>query len=151
MVKPAAVQKNTAKPAAIEIRCACITLLTVITGTTQRGRAFTFTFMHLTDAFIQSDIQLHSGYTFSLVCVFPGNRTHNLLRCWRKALPLSHTGTLFYSAFLLDAQNWDIINFFVIFFNIRVIYWCLWRFCISIFSYLSNHCKINRKRDLEGY
>ncbi len=55
---------------------------------------FTFTFMHLADAFIQSDLQLHSGYTFSLVCVFPGNRTHNLLRCWRNALPLSHTGTL---------------------------------------------------------
>ncbi len=52
-----------------------------------------FTFMHLADAFIQSDLQLHSGYTISLVCVFPGNRTHNLLRCWRNALPLSHTGT----------------------------------------------------------
>ncbi len=25
---------------------------------------FTFTFMHLADAFIQSDLQLHSGYTF---------------------------------------------------------------------------------------
>ncbi len=34
---------------------------------------FTFTFMHLADAFIQSDLQL--------VCVFPGNRTHNLLCC----------------------------------------------------------------------
>ncbi len=33
--------------------------------------------LHLADAFIQSDLQLHSGYTFSLVCVFPGNRTHN--------------------------------------------------------------------------
>ncbi len=42
---------------------------------------FTFTFMHLADAFIQSGLQLQSGYTFSLVCVFPGNRTHNLLRC----------------------------------------------------------------------
>ncbi len=30
--------------------------------------SFTFTFMHLADAFIQSDLQLHSGYTFSLVC-----------------------------------------------------------------------------------
>ncbi len=40
-----------------------------------------FTFMHLADAFIQSDLQLHLVYTFSLVCVFPGNRTHNLLRC----------------------------------------------------------------------
>ncbi len=41
---------------------------------------YIFTFMHLADAFIQSDLQLHSGYTFSLVHVFPGNRTHNLLR-----------------------------------------------------------------------
>ncbi len=49
--------------------------------------------MHLADAFIQSDLQLHSGYTFSLVYVFPGNRTHNLLHCWRNALPPSHTGT----------------------------------------------------------
>ncbi len=32
--------------------------------------------MHLADTFIQSDLQLHSGYTFSLVHVFPGNRTH---------------------------------------------------------------------------
>ncbi len=40
-----------------------------------------FTFMHLADAFIQSDLQLHSGYTFSLVHVFSGNRTHNLLLC----------------------------------------------------------------------
>ncbi len=31
---------------------------------------FTFTFMHLADAFIQSDIQLHSGYTFLIsMCV----------------------------------------------------------------------------------
>ncbi len=27
----------------------------------------TFTFMHLADAFIQSDLQLHSGYTFFLI------------------------------------------------------------------------------------
>ncbi len=46
-----------------------------------RNAGATFTFTHLADAFIQSDLQLHSGYTFSLVCVFPGNRTHNLLRC----------------------------------------------------------------------
>ncbi len=61
---------------------------------------FTFTFMHLADAFIQSDLQLHSGYTFSLVHVFPGNRTHNLLRSWRNALttePHRNTYFLFYS------------------------------------------------------
>ncbi len=31
---------------------------------------YTFTFMHLADAFIQSDLQLHSGYTFLIsMCV----------------------------------------------------------------------------------
>ncbi len=65
-------------------------------GDTLNGHfTFTFTFMHLADAFIQSDLQLHSGYTFSLVHVFPWNRTHNLLRSWHNALPLSHTGTHF--------------------------------------------------------
>ncbi len=38
----------------------------------------TFTFMHLADAFIQSDFQT---ILFFSVCVFPGNWTHNLLRC----------------------------------------------------------------------
>ncbi len=33
-------------------------------------------------------------YTFSFVRVFPGNQTHNLLRCWRNALPLSHRNTV---------------------------------------------------------
>ncbi len=53
-----------------------------------------FLHLHLADAFIQSDLQLHSGYTFLLVHVFPGNRTHNLSLSWRNVLPLSHTGTL---------------------------------------------------------
>ncbi len=54
-----------------------------IQSLTPKAVIFTFTFVHLADAFIQSDLQLHSGYAFSLVglCVFPGNRTHNLLRC----------------------------------------------------------------------
>ncbi len=30
----------------------------------ESGITFTFTFMYLADAFIQSDLQLHSGYTF---------------------------------------------------------------------------------------
>ncbi len=42
---------------------------------------FTFTFMHLVDAFIQSDLQSIQAIHFISVCVFPGNRTHNLLRC----------------------------------------------------------------------
>ncbi len=37
---------------------------------------FTFTFMHLADAFIQSDLQCIQVIHF--LCVFPGNRTHNL-------------------------------------------------------------------------
>ncbi len=32
-------------------------------------------------------------YSFSSVCVFPGNWTHNLLHCYRNALPLSHRNT----------------------------------------------------------
>ncbi len=53
---------------------------------------FLFTFMHLSDAFIQSHLQ-YSCYT----CVFPGNRTHNL--CAANAM-LYHwaTGTLFLSS-----------------------------------------------------
>ncbi len=50
------------------------------------GQLVTFTFMHLSDAFIQS-VQV---IQFLSVCVFPGNWTHNLLRCKRNALPLSH-------------------------------------------------------------
>ncbi len=46
-----------------------------IQSLTPKAVIFTFTFVHLADAFIQSDLQLHSGYTFSLVglCVFPEN------------------------------------------------------------------------------
>ncbi len=61
--------------------------------------------MHLADAFTQSDLQLHSGYTFSLVCVFPGNRTHNLLRCWRNALPLSHTVVVHWQAAQIQVDS----------------------------------------------
>ncbi len=40
---------------------------------------FTFTFMHLADAFIQSDLQcIQVIHSFLSVHVFPGNRTHNL-------------------------------------------------------------------------
>ncbi len=35
--------------------------------------------MHLADAFIQSDLQCIQATHFQYV--FPGNRTHNLLRC----------------------------------------------------------------------
>ncbi len=46
-----------------------------------RGTLMSYIYIYaLADAFIQSDLQLHSGYTYSLVCVFPGNRTHKLLR-----------------------------------------------------------------------
>ncbi len=42
---------------------------------------FTFTFTHLADAFIQSDLQCIQVIHVLSLCVFPGNRTHNLLRC----------------------------------------------------------------------
>ncbi len=44
-------------------------------------RHFTFTFMHLADTFIQSDLQCIPAIHVLSLCVFPGNRTHNLLRC----------------------------------------------------------------------
>ncbi len=37
-----------------------------------------YVFMHLGDAFIQSDLQ---AVHFLSVCVYAGNWTHNLLRC----------------------------------------------------------------------
>ncbi len=50
--------------------------------------------MHLADAFIQSDLQCIQAINFLSVCVFPGNRTHNL--CAANAM-LYHraTGTLY--------------------------------------------------------
>ncbi len=56
----------------------------------------TFKFMHLADAFIQSD--LHSRYTFfESLCVFPGNWTHNTMLyhwaigtpCWKRKQPIA--------------------------------------------------------------
>ncbi len=47
---------------------------------------FTFTF---TEFVLSKATKL----TISTVCVFPGNWTHNLLCCWRNALPLSHRNT----------------------------------------------------------
>ncbi len=40
---------------------------------------FTFTFMHLADAFIQSDLQLHSGYTFLISICVPFNMSASLI------------------------------------------------------------------------
>ncbi len=42
---------------------------------------FIFIFMHLADAFIQSHLQCIPAIHVLSLCVFPGNRTHNLLRC----------------------------------------------------------------------
>ncbi len=93
-------------------------------------QTFTFSFMHLADAFIQSDLQLHSGYTFSLVHVLPGNRTHNLLCCWCNALPLSHTNTFFFFFF-----------FEIILYNILYVLYFIWYRYLNIILYnlLYNH------------
>ncbi len=47
------------------------------TGLNHKPR-FTFTFMHLADAFIQSDLQCIQVIHVLSECVFPGNQTHNL-------------------------------------------------------------------------
>ncbi len=82
--------------------------------------------LHLADAFIQSDLHLHSGYTFSLVSVFPGNRTHNLLRCWCNALPLSHTGTVLMMSSLL--ATFSVLNIHVSWFTTKK------KFMLNFFS-----------------
>ncbi len=48
---------------------------------TSSSVTFRFRFMHLADAFIQSDLQCIQAIHVLSLCVFPGNRTHNLLRC----------------------------------------------------------------------
>ncbi len=69
---------------------------------------FFFTFTHLADAFIQSDLQCIQVIHVLSVCVFPGNRTHNL--CAANAM-LYHwaTGTLpqehFHMIVLFEMHN----------------------------------------------
>ncbi len=41
-------------------------------------KTFTFTFTHLADAFIQSDLQCIQAIHVLSACVIPGNRIHNL-------------------------------------------------------------------------
>ncbi len=53
-----------------------------------------FTFMHLSDAFIQSDLQCIQVIHFLSVHVFPGNRTHNLCAANAMLYPLSHRNTI---------------------------------------------------------
>ncbi len=93
-------KKQSNRPCKI-LRWQCIKILCHQFAKKNTQHLHLYTFVHLADAFIQSDLQLHSGYTFSLVCLFPRNRTHNLLRHWRNALPLSHTGAhlQFYTLF----------------------------------------------------
>ncbi len=115
----------------------CGWVLVSFKGSLRLSYICTFVFMHLADAFIQSDLQLHSGYTFSLVCVFPGNRTHNLLRCWRNALPLSHTGTCKYEilcrkrSIMYDTKR----DKFSCVYSQNMIYMTLnWRFCFTAYG-----------------
>ncbi len=50
----------------LRVVCVCVCVGDKVT---QLPLVQTHTFMHLADAFIQSDLQLYSGYTISLVCV----------------------------------------------------------------------------------
>ncbi len=56
----------------------------------QWNKGSCLTWIHLADAFIQRDLQCIQAIHVLSVHVFSGNRTHNLLCCWRNALPLSH-------------------------------------------------------------
>ncbi len=49
---------------------------------------------------------MHSGYTFVLsVCVFPGNRTHNLCTVNAMLLPLSHRNTVDSEMITVDSED----------------------------------------------
>ncbi len=67
------------------------------------GRLVAFTFMHLADAFIQSDLQCIQAIHFLSVCVFPGNRTHNL--CAADAM-LYHWAT---GTHQRESKTWNLI------------------------------------------
>ncbi len=61
--------------------------------------------LHLSDAFIQSNLQCIQAIHFLSVCVFPRNWTHNILRCWRNVLPLSHRNS---GSVVDDAESVDL-------------------------------------------
>ncbi len=50
----------------------------------------TFTFMHLADSFIQSDLQCIQVIHLLSVCVFPGNWTHDLYTTCSTTEPQEH-------------------------------------------------------------
>ncbi len=68
--------------------------------------------LHLSDAFIQSDLQCTQVIHLLSVCVFSGNRTHNLLCCQHNALPLSHRDTMITIAWTKNTIM-EVINFLV--------------------------------------
>ncbi len=60
--------------------------------------------------FYPKRLTVHSGYTFFCQYVFSWNRTHNLLRCWRNALSLSHRNTNRYTNRRTKKENCNLIT-----------------------------------------
>ncbi len=65
-------------PSALGLRAHVLYKSVLQESQTSLGGSFTFTFMHLADTFIQNDLQSIQVIHFLSVCVFHGNRTHNL-------------------------------------------------------------------------
>ncbi len=93
----------------------CILFLFTICTVSQlfwnRVLYFKCTFMHLADAFIQSDLQCIQAMYILSVSVFPGNWTHNL--CTANAM-LYHWATGTYSRYFLVTCNAGIPKRFAI-------------------------------------
>ncbi len=70
----------------------------------------TFTFMHLADTFIKSDLKNIQAIHFLSVCVFPGNLTHNLCAA-NTMLNQWATGTLIITLW----NNYNLCVFVIIF------------------------------------
>ncbi len=70
---------------------------------------FTFTFMHLADAFIQSDLQLHSGYTFLIsICVPWESNLQPFALLTQCSTTEPHRKTVCFTEFCEKSQNCEI-------------------------------------------
>ncbi len=70
---------------------------------------FTFTFMHLADAFIQSNLQLHSGYTFLIsICVPWESNLQPFALLTQCSTTEPHRKTVCFTEFCEKSQNCEI-------------------------------------------
>ncbi len=109
-------------------------------------RVITFTFMHLTDGFIQSDLAIIQVIIFFVSMCVPWKSNPQPLRCWRNALPQTH--------WPLTSFMWEVfeVNHFVhvkkaqmksFVYSLPVWRWCIKitvLYCVNCISKFVNLC-----------